>query len=898
MKSQKKYCLNVSSYKYKRECMKLFSTTLKAFNTCNSNENIESENLCPGGKRCKNYGIILNLEQKIKSLNDTVNQLTKINEYSENNHNKNITPTKNIEPKRHDSFNEFCNSFRNSVKKKRFRENNRNLTGSISLKTQISEPYRIKPYNSFNGDAKIPFKKLSNKKNINLDISNIKNYKNIFHNNAINNDINEEFFINKKENSDKEKDKEENNKDLSINKKEEGKNKFQKLYTSISSIYTSQEADKLLVNNNSPQKKSNKEKSIKKEINNENKIEKVLPTINIKENNKEKNKLNNNTEEMKTNINNINLPEVRKVKTYKLIVPIKQNKNKRYDFELFDNKIKLKEDNKLYFRKYKGKIKNLFNSSHNKFLSSSFGYRSYTEGSNHFLSIENQNSKTLSNQDRFSKMKLNSFTNFKPLSLTQKPFKVKTNINQKDLFINYNKRKKGKYNDFNINDFNSLSNSFEFNNFIKELEIKGEGNDKNKTFNEIYNLLSSQKTEIIDKINSLTSEKMNEYLSFIKSSLKSLEESLDIIIKIKLFYNLKNKNNNKGNDNQNNFLMNEEFINYKKELTKLLKCENINIYIYDPISDCLTSKGENDELKYQKDKDLIGLSFTSGKKIRYEADNTASLPLLPMISNNNTNQINNLLIYPLKDKNDCINGILEAINKIQDKENNSYNNKYFKEKYSFNKKDEILMSLISKDLGNFCKYYNEIKYNITYISYYHALLEFFQNLFMKNAQKENNIFNMINEVIDLTRNIFDMNDIKFLICVNKKDKEYFYDLQKNKNVLFEGLIYKTYIEKKINYVGKPLINKYYSNKTDLIVNVLNINKNEELITIPILDFNNNDNVLMIIQIKTCKKLGIIYNNNLNNNDKLSDENYFIIENISKILEKYLYDNPQLIQTYK
>ena len=64
MKSQKKYCLNVSSYKYKRECMKLFSTILKAFNTCNSNENIESENLCPGGKHCKNYGIILNLEQK------------------------------------------------------------------------------------------------------------------------------------------------------------------------------------------------------------------------------------------------------------------------------------------------------------------------------------------------------------------------------------------------------------------------------------------------------------------------------------------------------------------------------------------------------------------------------------------------------------------------------------------------------------------------------------------------------------------------------------------------------------------------------------------------------------------------------------------------------------------
>ena len=238
MQGQKKYCLNVSSYKYKRECMKLFSTTLKAFNTYNNTDIIESENLCPGGKRCKNYSLILNLEQKIKALNDTVNQLTKINEYSENNHNKNITPTKNIEPKRHDSFNEFCNSFRNSVKKKKYGENNRNLTGSLSLPTQMSEPYRIKPYNSINRDTKIPFKKLSNKRHINLDISNIKNYKNKFYNN---NDINEQFFINKRENNNIDNNSEENK--IDINKKEEDKNKLQKLYSSISSLYTNEEAE-------------------------------------------------------------------------------------------------------------------------------------------------------------------------------------------------------------------------------------------------------------------------------------------------------------------------------------------------------------------------------------------------------------------------------------------------------------------------------------------------------------------------------------------------------------------------------------------------------------------------------------------------------------------------------
>ena len=221
---------------------------------------------------------------------------------------------------------------------------------------------------------------------------------------------------------------------------------------------------------------------------------------------------------------------------------------------------------------------------------------------------------------------------------------------------------------------------------------------------------------------------------------------------------------------------------------------------------------------------------------------------------------------------------------------------YFKDKNSFNKNDEILMSLISKDLGNFCKYYNSIKYNTTYISYYHTLLQFCQNLFLKkNKEEENNIFYMFNEVIALTKNIFDMNDIKFLLYNNK---EYFYDIQKNKNLPLEGLVYKAYEEKKINYACKPLINKFYSNKTDLVINIFNINKNEELVTIPIFDFNINNNVIMIIQIKTSKKLRNNSNNNLNYNDKLSDENYFIFENISFILQKYLYDNIELIQKYK
>ena len=912
MQGQKKYCLNVSSYKYKRECMKLFSTTLKAFNTYNNNDRIESENLCPGGKRCKNYGIILNLEQKIKELNDTVNQLTKINEYSESNHTKDLTPKKKLEAKRHDSFNEFCNSFRNSLKKKKkTNENNRNLTGSISLPPQVSEPYRIKAYNSISNDSKIPFKKISNKRHINLDLNNIRNYKTNFCFNTENKDINEQYFLKKKEN-DMQKDSEDK---IDKNSIEEDNNSIQKLYFSITNVYNNKEEFKN--NNNSNEKINNnfnKENGEKKNLNQKQKSENEIKNKNeyneniSKKNNKEENEKNQNSDnkESKKNINSINFPIIKKVKTYKLIAPIKASKNKRYDFELFDNKINCKKENKLYFRKFKGKIRNSFNSSNNKIISNSFGFRNNTEGSqtDRWFNFRNKNSKTLSNQDRYNKIKLYSFTNFRPLSLTQKPFKIKLNISQNEIFSNKKKYDLEKVkiennSSANNNNFNSSSNSFEFNRYIKDLENLNNfnnetKNDKIETFNEILNLASSKREEIMPKIKSLSIEQIDKYCSFIKNSLSYLKESIEVIYKIKIFSNLISNSKNKKNKNENQKeLLNDEFIYYKEELIKLLDCENIYIFIYDPIKDCLISKGEKEELKYEKDKDLIGLSFISGKKIRYETDNNSSShPLLPIISKNLLNKINNLLIYPLKDKNDNINGIIEAVNKNKCKENNIY----FKDKSSFNKNDEMIMSLISKYLGNFCRYYNNIIFNRTYLSYYHILLLFSQKLLLnKEKNKEIDLLFIIKEVTELSKIIFDMDNIKFLLC----NKDNFYDIQNNKNISFEGLVYKSYKEKKMIFTSKPLTNSFYSNKSDLIINILSNNKNEELITMPILDLRNSD-VLMIIQIKTNKKLEINDNKNAFSldDDKLSDENLFIIENILFILQKYFSENIELIQKYK
>ena len=643
-------------------------------------------------------------------------------------------------------------------------------------------------------------------------------------------------------------------------------------------------------------KKNNKK--IEEEVKNKNEYPENKDLKNVHYEKNQKNIIINKKEPKKM-INNITLPIIKKVKTYKLIDSLKpsQNKNKRYELEFIDNKFHLKDENKLYFRKFKGKLRNSFNTSNSKLLSHSFGFHNRTQVSDELLHLEKINS----NKDRLNKIKINSFNNFRPLSLTQKPFKVKFNINSIDFIKNRNKSEselmKDNKNNNNLikNDSCNLSNSLEFKKFINELEKEDDFTDKNKIFNEIYDLSSNNYDNLLEKLKSLTKEKIDSYCSFINNSLKYLKELKSTLNNFKIFHNLTNSSKIEKNENKSSeFLLKEEFIKYKENSIKLLNCETIHILIYDPILDCLILKGEKEELKFPKDKDLPGLSFTSGKKVRYESDNSSSLSFPNISKNSSSNKINNILIYPLKDKNDSdyIYGVIEAINKTENKENSNYNDNYFQDKSCFNKNDEIMMSLISKDLGNFCKFYNIINYNKIYLSYYHALLSFWQKLLLKiDDQKQNNISYFINEVIEVFKIIFEMKDIQILIY----KKEYFYDIQKHKKVSLEGLIYKSYKDKKIIYESNPLINKYYFNKSDLNINILGMNKIEELVTIPIYNEKNSD-IIMIIQIKTNKKLGNLINKNISyeKNEKLSDENYFIIENISFIIQKYLYENKEMI----
>ena len=123
MQTRKKYLVNILSYKYKQESMKLFPSILSKNIITNPNKDIETpitnfSNLCQGGKHCPNYIIICQLEKQIKTLNDTITQLKQINEFGDIKINKlslsELKINESFKSEKSDKNSELCNSFRNS----------------------------------------------------------------------------------------------------------------------------------------------------------------------------------------------------------------------------------------------------------------------------------------------------------------------------------------------------------------------------------------------------------------------------------------------------------------------------------------------------------------------------------------------------------------------------------------------------------------------------------------------------------------------------------------------------------------------------------------------------------------------------------------------------------------
>lgn len=175
MKAKKKYCLNMSSYKYKSGFKSLLPPIiLKESNSLNINiENlIPMQSKCPHGKNCPNYKIILELKQEIFKLIDKISQLKKLAEYSIPNpvkskkvkRERNINAEKETENKDSNICNQLINSFRNSSKNKFLKlKNISNSQFSFRYNLLRYDKIRERPNSAKISELKESFQKVFNK---------------------------------------------------------------------------------------------------------------------------------------------------------------------------------------------------------------------------------------------------------------------------------------------------------------------------------------------------------------------------------------------------------------------------------------------------------------------------------------------------------------------------------------------------------------------------------------------------------------------------------------------------------------------------------------------------------------------------------------------------------------
>ena len=180
MKGKKKYCLNMSSYKFKSGFKHLLPPIIiRESNNLNINiENIIAiHNKCPCGKNCPNFKLIIELKQEIIKLIDKITQLKKINEYSIPTipyPKSNITPEREKEKeneRNNNIYNQLINSFRNSSRKNKLLEIKKNTNKIGIFKNSIFNYGKIKlrPNSAKSLDLKESYDKLFNKERIKTD---------------------------------------------------------------------------------------------------------------------------------------------------------------------------------------------------------------------------------------------------------------------------------------------------------------------------------------------------------------------------------------------------------------------------------------------------------------------------------------------------------------------------------------------------------------------------------------------------------------------------------------------------------------------------------------------------------------------------------------------------------
>ena len=369
---------------------------------------------------------------------------------------------------------------------------------------------------------------------------------------------------------------------------------------------------------------------------------------------------------------------------------------------------------------------------------------------------------------------------------------------------------------------------------------------KNPLLEELFKY-SQDEENFIDKINSSSYDKIFEICDFIITTIKDYKELIKLIIRIQDFL--------KASESIIESILTNDFYNIiTNNVCSILKCEKTLVFIYDKISDMLvlykSESLEKNNIKIPKNKGIVGSVYLTGDKLKIENVN------LDKRFNNEIDKItnfktHNMLCYPLKDKNEKIFGVIQALNKI---------------KNDFDKDDLELMDILSKQVSFILKSKLNLGESNVILSKMKLLINF---------SNETLYINNIRELTKKSESLF------YNLYSFSKSKLYFYDYE-NKELIhlninkddnrFKPLgILNLVLKKNEMHVCTSIKEcKYFNDLVDL-------NDGNSLITFPIFS----EGILIAI-------LQFIYNGKIKKfQDSLDDNELIIIQLFSEIFSNFI-----------
>ena len=241
--------------------------------------------------------------------------------------------------------------------------------------------------------------------------------------------------------------------------------------------------------------------------------------------------------------------------------------------------------------------------------------------------------------------------------------------------------------------------------------------------------ICNNEDEFIEFFKATTEDNLILYCDTIFQMIKDLESSLNLLKRMRNYIEISSgiTSNTSINDIPSNLI---------KDAINIMDCERVSIFVYDSFSDMLeihTGEGlSRNEIRVPKNIGIVGQVFTKSEIIR--VDDCYADERFDRTSDEKTNfRTNTILAAPLRDRDNCVYGAIQSINKKKGK---------------FTDDDESIIGLFSMHIGCILRSAKTNDENISYISKLKNVISI-QNKWLKiksinefSTNLENNLMNI------------------------------------------------------------------------------------------------------------------------------------------------------------